>query len=405
MKEFEISSEQALEINNSIQKIQSKYFSKKNNNKICMYSNCNNTAINSHAISKEQSLRIISEYGKVFTFESKRQKEQINGKTLGLELIGINDASAFKGFCIEHDKCFDILDSSSIKNSVQDILLQAYRSICFSLFNARFLEAQQEHSERLLYDTFTADKIREHLELDPEQGNQISDDILLSCFESIHREHSCKWVLESKLLLHFKKEIQNYISLCSGALRIPEKQNEFIFYNDSCSICIMYQKIDLKIHVGMLNHHLLKIREKPHAFLFTVVPHSDGTELFWVFEKECYPILEAKWRVMLCKNISIINGIESSMMHCENWYINPSIIRTIPTERMQIIKEDMYFNNERSPFDEYDLSIFDDLRKEAIKSEDDIVKERELKKMKLPVIREPYLKRLERYNQDVFDSL
>ena len=73
---------------------------------------------------------------------------------------------------------------------------------------------------------------------------------------------------------------------------------------------------------------------------------------------------------MFEKDINILIAIESSMMSCDNWYIKPSVIASWSVEKKEIITNDLYFINEFSPFKEYDLSIFDDLRVQLIKNEE-----------------------------------
>ncbi len=405
MKEFEISPQKALELDNMIEKKRSEYHSWKKNNVQCMYFSCDKSAINSHAISKEQSIRSISENGKVSYFKSRRDKNQLNGKELVFDTVGINEASTFKGFCPEHDKIFNRLDNQSTKYLVKEVLLQAYRSICFSLFNAEFTEVESKYSDDFLKDEFSIEKLKSYLELDKEVCNKISDDTIMKLFKNIYEEHLIKYNVESRLLRIYKKDVESYMNFHEDINASIENQNEYIFCKENCDVCILHKKINLKIPIALLNHHLLKIREQPNLFLITIVPYDDGTEIFWIFDKKYLSIFKTKWLTMIKKDINILNMIESSMMHCENWYIKTSVIRNIPTERLRIIEEDMYFNNERSPFDEYDLSIFDDLRKELIKEESDVIKDKEEKKITLSVSRESYYKRYEKYNMDVFDSI
>ena len=57
------------------------------------------------------------------------------------------------------------------------------------------------------------------------------------------------------------------------------------------------------------------------------------------------------------------------MMALENWCIDPKIIADLPEERKNVLFKDMFFNNERTNiWEEYDMSIFDDIRIELITS-------------------------------------
>ena len=91
----------------------------------CVFPCCNERAIQSHTISKEDALRSISKNGKVITFKS-----IIKGTTRIMEptYIGINEATTFRGFCKKHDLLFERIDHGLYENEY-DLVLQLLRCV------------------------------------------------------------------------------------------------------------------------------------------------------------------------------------------------------------------------------------------------------------------------------------
>ena len=167
------------------------------------------------------------------------------------------------------------------------------------------------------------------------------------------------------------------------------------------NICILYKRIGLKIPVAMVNHHPLIIDRKKTILLFTVIPYASGTEIYWIFNSNYKTVLNRKWLDMTQNDIGIINRIESSMVHSEQWFIDPRILESIPSDRMETIKQDLYFNNERSPFVDYDLSIFDELRIYSINDLDETTRCNEKQKITSSVNRESFDVRFEKFKKAV----
>ncbi|WP_313182738.1 hypothetical protein [Lacrimispora sp.] len=402
MEEFSINKQDELELDNLIERKRADFFSKKNNNHRCMYYNCNKNAINSHAISQKISLQFIAKKGKLGCFKSNRDIKLDNGKTFIYTESGIIEASSFKGFCCDHDKIFDALDNSSIKETEKDILYQVYRSICFSVYKTKFDKVQNELGYQFFKDNNYYTEIINIVKKDIESKLQskeemLSENVMESKLEELISKKINKQNEEHYILCEYKSVIENEL-LNNYSNSVKEKDTVEI----TCDkLCILYKHIGIQIPVAMLNHHFLGISNNKSILLFTVVPYGDSTELYWIFDKKLYHVLKNEWNKMTDKLINILNKIEGSMMQCDYWHIQPDIINLMPSQRLQYIKDDIYFNLERSPFDEYDLSIFDDLRKEFIEKEDDSIIDKELKKLDCNIQRKDFKERLKAHNQIV----
>lgn len=97
----------------------------KSTNRKCVFPGCSCVAINSHIMSKEANLRCIAENGKVINMKP-LFKDGI--RQLVPTLVGINEASTFRGFCKQHDEMFCKLDHGKIE-SKYDLILQCFRGV------------------------------------------------------------------------------------------------------------------------------------------------------------------------------------------------------------------------------------------------------------------------------------
>jgi len=97
---------------------------------------CSNKIINAHTISKSSSLKDISDNGHVMGSKPSLSGLIKNNGKFSLELVGINKASTFTGFCSVHDKeIFSPLENESIELNDKQLFLLAYRGMCRELFH------------------------------------------------------------------------------------------------------------------------------------------------------------------------------------------------------------------------------------------------------------------------------
>lgn len=96
---------------------------------------CSGKIIRAHSISKSASLKTIARNGHVYTMSaSVFSLEKSKGK-IGLELVGINRASTFTGFCQKHDKyLFKEMEDEEFVATPCQMFLLSYRSICREIF-------------------------------------------------------------------------------------------------------------------------------------------------------------------------------------------------------------------------------------------------------------------------------
>lgn len=101
-----------------------------------MRNDCDGKIINAHTVSKGSSLKAISENGHVYGHKVSIKNIHGNNGYLKHELIGINKASTFTGFCAHHDKTlFTAFEDQPFTATSEQIFLLTYRTISREYFN------------------------------------------------------------------------------------------------------------------------------------------------------------------------------------------------------------------------------------------------------------------------------
>lgn len=105
-----------------------------------MKSNCSGTVVKAHTVPKSGSLQQIARNDHLYSFiPSLENMIKYNGR-LQPELIGINRASTFTGFCSIHDsKIFSKIESQPFEGSQEQCFLLAYRALAREIYTKKAL--------------------------------------------------------------------------------------------------------------------------------------------------------------------------------------------------------------------------------------------------------------------------
>ncbi|RMA08741.1 SEC-C domain-containing protein [Providencia stuartii] len=96
---------------------------------------CSKKMIRAHTISKSSSLKSIAEDSHVMGIKQTYDSVEKNSGILKLELIGINSASTFTGFCSVHDRdLFSPIENDIFIPSKKNCFLLSYRPLCRELY-------------------------------------------------------------------------------------------------------------------------------------------------------------------------------------------------------------------------------------------------------------------------------
>lgn len=108
---------------------------------------CNGKIINSHTVSKGASLSSIAEKNHVYGLKVDLFKIDEGNGFIEPELIGVNKASTFTGFCAYHDKTlFSPFENSIFSYTKEQIFLLSYRT----LSREHFLKVAHYESQKIL---------------------------------------------------------------------------------------------------------------------------------------------------------------------------------------------------------------------------------------------------------------
>ncbi|WP_429239636.1 YecA family protein [Aeromonas veronii] len=157
-----------------------------------MRNDCDGKIINAHTVSKGASLKAISENGHVYGHKVSIKKIHENNGSLKHELIGINKASTFTGFCAYHDKTlFTAFEDQPFTATSEQIFLLTYRTISREHFN----KIAHSDSSSLL-----------------EHGDAGYDSFEQMIFQSLLKEHNDSLNLGVRDSEHHKKMFDDALS-------------------------------------------------------------------------------------------------------------------------------------------------------------------------------------------------
>lgn len=312
-----------------IEKPYKKYKNRKqSHNIICMCKNCNKAAINSHTISENACLRNIAIDGHVIQFRTKNQGIK---RELILDKISVDDATTFKGYCSNHDSLlFKSIDSGELK-TLNDLFLQCQRTISYSLYNEKF-------TSELISDV--QKQVRDQV------GKKVYD----LCYNG---QFDC---LEPII------NINNIIDSLVGEQNTSKLTNNTHYYTKA-GYEIHFCRINFVIPVAMYNY--LKLTSG-NMLYFITLPYIDTTEIIFICNKDLEFGLQ--WQNISRDELAILNFVERFMVLGENWVVNPSIVDKLGFERQQILTQDLNYIDSKYLFQDYDMSIFDEIRIKLVES-------------------------------------
>jgi hypothetical protein len=121
--------------------------SKNSERRVCLHpsahgSNCADTIAKAHTVRRAADLKSIARDGHVYQTALDIGTIDKNNGDLSVELIGINNASTFRGFCSKHDSAtFAPIETADLVLTDEQAFLLAYRPLCKELYAK---EAQME---------------------------------------------------------------------------------------------------------------------------------------------------------------------------------------------------------------------------------------------------------------------
>lgn len=100
--------------------------------------NCQGNIVKAHTIQRGGGLTNIAQNGHVYTCGYAKSNSGSQNRQFGVELIGINLASTFTGFCSYHDnQIFSPIEDHTFQSNQEHTFLLGYRAVCNEIFMKR----------------------------------------------------------------------------------------------------------------------------------------------------------------------------------------------------------------------------------------------------------------------------
>ncbi|EPC4056196.1 hypothetical protein ACRZPB_004596 [Vibrio parahaemolyticus] len=339
----------------------------------CVYPNCFEENVKSHAVSRNISLESIAENYHLYSFIPKRDSRDTK-KPL-IDRISTNKATRHHCFCDKHEETFKRLDDYEI-SSTRDVLLQIYRTLCVS----------HNQEKTALIDMYKLNDLNAH-KMIPRSDVELA--LKGSEFEKIipmlddprileAAQRKLKFQISELFDYELRKDEELIYKIKSINDTIDDKAiplNELqVITNERFDHTIFYYKLDFKIPVALSAIQHAGVGNTRVKFYSMVVPYQNSTVIIGLIPNLLLADSERTEKVnnYFSSKYNVVKYVESLISISDGWFVTPSIIDNMPKEKSRFFETDCMFLNERKLFKDYDFSIFDDLKvKELGLSADD----------------------------------
>lgn len=342
------------------------------NTETCLFPNCFDDNIKSHAISRRFSLETIADNFHLYHFKPRQISR--DEKAPYFKKISTSKATAQGGFCETHDSFFNTLDTNEI-HTTRDILLQAYRSLCV-IYN------EEKYAAISIYG-LNSPGAYEKIGIE-DVVNFLNENGHSNLIKKLDDERIVKIV---KQKIHFLlservdrdlgeiEQLSDYLIRILDFLEVQDVPTcEFrTLTTENMGYRIFYYKTNFKIPVSINAMTNALFCGKKIKVFSIVVPYKESNAIIGIIPNIIgyMQFYQETIDNYFSNRLNVINFVESLMSTCDGWFINPSIIDNMNDEKKKFLMQDCMFYNERKLYAEYDFSIFDDL-KEKICIEDGI---------------------------------
>lgn len=316
----------------------------------CMYPGCAAKSVpRSHTIQKAGPLRFIAEDSHVVS-----PAFSLAQKGYEIKRIGLNNASTFPGFCLEHEGLFHEYENSKELVTKRDVPLQVFRTICREIAVKKIQKSEVrnllEDHDRLvaanglkilkqrLGNEFVQKYGLKSLAFDGVSKGQVAmrdserelKDVLMGLETDFLPAATMEINGTRDMLFHFVVSVQHSLPVCLSGI------GNFWINDNGKQISV---------------RTVLNVLPSPQMTLIvatTLIMHKK--------------YLENYMHHMLAKILGPMSMIEAWMVRgTDHWFMTPSQWDAIPASRQSKILEDMW-DESLSIGDAYPLSILDSVR-------------------------------------------
>jgi hypothetical protein len=333
----------------------------------CMYPDCFESNVRSHAISRSISLESIAEDSHLYSFLPRQNSRDT--KKPWLQRISTNKATRHYCFCDTHEDEFKKLDDYEISETT-GILLQVYRSLCVAFAQEKsaminvyklndtgsYKDISAEVAEKILKGSEFEELIP--LLTEPQALEVVQKKIMFLLSEKIDDE--C--VAFENLAIQVKSLSDSIVSK-----KIPYNELQTISF-ESFDHTILYYKADFQIPVALNTIQHGRIGSTEVRVYSSVTPYEESTVIISMVPNSLLSdqALVDKINEYFSSEYKVVKYVESVMSTSDGWFVKASVIKNMTEEKEEFFRTDCMFLNERKLFQDYDLSIFDELKVEKL---------------------------------------
>ncbi len=292
--------------------------------RLCRFFNCTKRAIQrSHTIPRA-SLDLIASNGHLLT-------PVLNWDTgeLGIDSIGIGQASTFPGFCTDHENLFAGFESRISMNADADYLLQIYRTVCREV-------ALKEHQIRqlALQRQIFGDRLEEWaLRRITELLNERLPDLRSETFTGFRISRAGILAYSEKK----ERELQHDLESFRECFLSP-----FTREDEVLPLAILKSKLPEHIPVALSGRGNFWIKQGEDGeeinvvAILNAIPMTNGYHFFICVREENSSALNAYKSLFLQKHDereALLSMLESWMLYgSDHWFISPEFWEDLPDE-------------------------------------------------------------------------
>jgi len=315
---------------------------------LCMYRGCTEPSIRrSHTIHRAGSLERIAEDQHVLTplLDSRGQMK--------MERIGVNLASTFPGFCVEHEQLFSEFETAGSISSVRHVALQAYRTLCREIARKHLLirgleplldqyrKAREDHYATAIQNRLPGAKVKSL---------------------SVKGDSMEKWLVAELKgakagLAELRGELHDQLfDYISGQSQEPSLQALSIPFEVPVSLS----------GLGVLTYRRKDEKQTRRALcLIGILPHEGSTVAFIGAARRHADIVDAYSSGMV-DGFNGLSAMESWMTNgSDHWFIRPSSWTAIPDHRQEKVLA-LLMSEDDNIGTMLDFSILDETRRAII---------------------------------------
>lgn len=329
----------------------------------CVYPNCFDVNVKSHAVSRSISLESIAEDFHLYSFVPRQNSKDT--KKPWLKKVSTNMATRDYCFCDTHEEAFKKLDDFEIENS-KDILLQVYRSLCVAYNQEKTAAINLGKLNDLeSYKDISLETAENFL-----RGSKFENMIPILTEPSVLKivQRKIKFLLSEAVddeLIKIEKLLDQTKILSDKIDRIPVPCNELQTVSDEkFDHTIFYYKTDFQIPVALNTVQHGEFGSNKIRVYSAVIPYKNSSVIIGVLPNLLLTdqVLVDKVNDYFSSEYKVVKYVESIMSVSDGWFLKPSVIDIMSKEKNDFFCTDCMFLNERKLFHDYDLSIFNELK-------------------------------------------